>query len=366
MHGGILRIAGRACGAAALLVLAACGRAEDGAAAASSGGQSARAADTLHSQILYAGDELSRPQSIGVVDDWVLVGDVPRPHALHVISRTGRYLRSWGREGRGPGEFLHLWGIQPVGRGSEAWLYDPSQSRLTRVDVGALADRQDDVLRASVNLVGDVVPMTALWSGDSLVTSSGLFTNGRLARFDAFGRMRGVAGPLPPAPASVPPAVSQHAYSGTLVRHPSDGRLAILTRHADRVEIYTADGEALGVSRGPAGFEPVYEMQVRGGQPVMVSGDGLRFGYVEASAAGDHIYGLYSGFTRGQLPGRANFGGEVHVFDWDGNLHRILPLDRRALAIAVTPDERTLYTVVHAPEPAVLQYQLSAPGGRPR
>jgi hypothetical protein len=312
----------------------------------------------LAGTVLYGGDRLSRPQSIGIVDDWVLVGDVPRPHALHVISRAdGRYLTSWGRRGEGPGEFSSLWGIQPAGPG-EAWLFDPALVRLLRVDVSALVAGAPNPLRRTLVLRGEYVPMTAVWMADSLVVSSGMFSGGRLAQFDASGNPRRVVGPLPPAKPNVPAAVAQHAYAGTLVRHPSRPLLAIGTRHADRVEIYRADGELVTVARGPANFEPVYEPMVRGNTPVMATGDDLRFGYVDLFAAGDWLYALYSGVTRAERPGKASFGGEVHVFDWDGRLRARYALDALALGLAVDPAGRTLYTIRHDPEPAVLQYRL--------
>lgn len=320
--------------------------------------QPAPVGDTLRATVLFDGDALGRPQSIGVLDDWLLVSDLPRPNALHVIRRSdGRYLTSWGREGGGPGEFRTLWSIQPAGRGS-AWLYDPGQTRLTLLDVPALLAGAGDPVRRSLTLRADLMPMTALWASDSLLVSSGLFVRGRLALFDGRGRLKGTAGPLPPAREGVPPAVAQHAYSGTLARHPARPLVAIGTRHADRVEIYQTDGRLLRVARGPRAFEPAYEVQVRGGQPSMASGGDMRFGYVDLAAAGEHLYGLYSGRSRDERPGRAFYGGEVHVFDWNGRLLRIHPLDHLALALAVSADERTLYTVRHDPAPAVLQVPL--------
>jgi len=320
--------------------------------------QSPSVADTLRATVLFDGEALGRPQSVGVVGDWLLVSDVPRPHALHVIRRSdGRHLKSWGREGGGPGEFRNLWSIQPDGRG-RAWLYDPGQTRLTLLDLPTLLADRGDPVRRSVNLRADLMPMTAVWVSDTLLMSSGMFARGRLALFDAAGRLKATAGPLPPAREGVPPAVAQHAYSGTLVRHPSRPLVAIGTRHADRVEIYHADGRPVRVARGPRGFEPVYEVQVRGGVPVMASGGEMRFGYVDLAAAGEHLYGLYSGHSREERPGRASFGGEVHVFDWNGVLVHVLPLDHLALALAVSDDERTLYTVRHDPTPAVLQHAL--------
>lgn len=298
-----------------------------------------------------------RPQSVGVLGDWLLVSDIPRPHALHVIRRTdGRYLKSWGREGAGPGEFRTLWSIQPADGGS-AWLFDPTQTRLTLLDVPALLAGAGNPVRRSVSLRADLAPMTAVWMSDTLVVSSGMFTRGRLATFDSAGRLKSTAGPLPQAE-GVPSAVAQHAYAGTLVRHPSRPLVAIGTRHADRVEIYEADGRLLQVGRGPRNFEPAFEVQVRGGAPIMASGDDMRLGYVDLAAAGEHLYGLYSGRSRAERPGQAFYGGEVHVFDWSGRLLRILPLDHLALALAFSPDERALYSLRHNPTPAVLQHAL--------
>lgn len=307
---------------------------------------------------MYEGEALGRPQSIGLVGEWLLVGDAPQPAALHVFRRgDGHHLASWGREGGGPGEFRALWGIDPAGD-SGAWLYDPQQSRLTLVDVPALVEGRQPPVRRMVNLQSELVPMTAIWLADTLLVSSGMYTGGRLALFDGDGRLKRTAGPLPPARKGVPPQVAQHAYSGTLVRHPSRPMLAIGTRHADRVEIYQPDGRLVRVGRGPGNFEPVYEVAVAGNAPVMGSGGDMRFGYIGLTAAGDRLYGLYSGATRDERPGKASFGGEVHVFDWDGRLLRVLPLDHLALALAVSADERALYTVRHEPTPAVLRTPL--------
>jgi TolB-like 6-blade propeller-like len=215
-------------------------------------------------------------------------------------------------------------------------------------------------VRETVVLRSDLGPMNAVRLSDSLIVSLGLFTRGRLALFSGAGTLRRVVGPLPPTRDGVPATVAQHAYTGTLVRHPHRPWLALATRHADRVELYDLDGTLRRVARGPAEFEPVYEAQVRGGAPTMATGDDLRFGYVDAAAAGDRLYALYSGHTRGERPGRANFGQQVHVFTWNGELQRVIPLDQPVLGIAVSGDGHTMYAVRHDPEPAILRYQLPA------
>lgn len=355
----IVRAGARLPGAIVAVILAGgCGRDASRVAVTDGQAQHATASDTLRSAVLFGGDQLGQPQSVAVMGEWLLVSDKPGPHALHLLGReNGRLVRSWGREGAGPGEFRTLWGIQPA-RDGGAWLYDPSLSRLTLVDVPALAAGRPDVIRRSVNLRAELLPMTALWAADTLLVSSGMFRQGRFAHFDDAGELKRVVGPLPPMRDGVPAQIAQHAYSGSLVMHPSQPLLALGTRHADRLEIYRPDGGLVRVARGPRGFEPAYEMRVIAGEPSMASGEDMRFGYVDLAAAGAHLYGLYSGYSRGERPGRAFYGGEVHVFDWGGNLLRVLPLDHLALALAVSDDERTLYTVRHDPTPAVLQHAL--------
>lgn len=337
---------------AAACIVGACG--ESGQApgpAAEPGGP-----QPLAGEVIYAGDSLGIPHLLAVAGEHLLVTDIGGGASLHVL-REGRRVAAFGREGPGPGEFSAIRTLQPSADGRTVWLYDLGNTRLTLLDLDLVLAGQGAV-RQTVVLRSDLGPMNAVRVSDSLIVSSGLFTRGRLAFFTGSGRLDRVAGALPPAREGVPVTVAQHAYTGTLVRHPHKPLLAIATRHSDRVEYYGPDGALRGIARGPAKFEPVYKVQVRGGAPTMASGDDLRFGYVDAATAGDHLYALYSGFTRGERPGRANFGQQVHLFDWHGNLRRVIPLDQPVLGIAVTDDGRTMYAVRHDPEPAVLRYQL--------
>lgn len=312
----------------------------------------------LTAEVLYSSDSLAIPHLLAIAGERLLVTDIGGGPSLHVLHR-GRRIASFGREGHGPGEFSGIRTLQPSADGRTVWLYDLGNTRLTLLDLDSVAAGRGAV-RETVVLRSDLGPMNAVRLSDSLIVSSGLFTRGRLALFSGEGTLQRVVGPLPPAREGVPATVAQHAYTGTLVRHPHQPWLALATRHADRVELYGLDGTLRRVARGPVEFEPVYEAQVAGGAPTMASGEDLRFGYVDAAAAGDRLYALYSGHTRAERPGRANFGQQVHVFTWDGELQRVIPLDQPVLGIAVSDDERTMYAVRHDPEPAILRYELPA------
>jgi len=315
----------------------------------------------LAGEIVYTSDSLALPHLLSLVGEHLLVTDAGGGASLHVL-KNGRRLASFGRPGKGPGEFSSIRTLQPAPDGRSVWLFDPGNSRLTLLDLDAVLAGSRDAVRETVVLRSNLLPLNAVRLRDSLIASSGLFTEGRLALFANSGDLRRVVGPLPAAPEGVPVTVAQHAYTGTLVRHPRRPLLALATRHADRVELYGTDGTLRTIARGSKRFEPMYEVQARDGVPLMATGEDLRFGYVDLAAAGDRLYALYSGHTRAERPGRANFGRQVHVFDWNGRLLRILPLDQPVLGIAVDADARTLYAVCHDPEPAIVRYPLPAEG----
>jgi TolB-like 6-blade propeller-like len=242
---------------------------------------------------------------------------------------------------------------------SEVWIYDGRLQRLVKID---LRNKTALVGGEAVNLRSNHALLSAVWMRDGSILSSGLFPRGRLARFNQDGRLSEMLGRVPTG-AKGPAAVIQHAYSGTLVARPDRKRFALLNRHADRMEIFGGDGHPLRTVTGPAGFLPVYAVRWRAGLQVMASGRDLRFGYIAASATQRAVYGLYSGRSRAELPGGANYGTFVHEYDWEGRLRRVFKLDAYAIGIAVDPEGSTLYASRLYPTPAILRYRLPPEDG---
>ena len=79
---------------------------------------------------------------------------------------------------------------------------------------------------------------------------------------------------------------------------------------------------------------------------------------ISLSATPDRILALFSGRTRGQSPGRANYGKIVHIFDWNGQYLEAMALDRDVLMIAAPDTSGRFCALVESPEPAVVCYRL--------
>lgn len=312
----------------------------------------------LKGRLLAAGDYLGAPTEVAALGDRLLVIDAMSDSVLHLIdAQSGGHLRSLGRRGEGPGEYRGAWSLaRESGRPHEAWVYDVQLGRLTRVDLrpNAPAPAQAEIVR----IQGDALAMQPVWVQDSLLASLSLSTRGRLSFFGADGVFRRAAGPLPQGDGEVPPAILQQAWTGTLASNPRTGRLAVVTRHADRVEIYHPDGTPVRKVRGPFGFDPHFTVARVQGQPVMAPGDAMRFGYTDAEPTANEIYALFSGRTNEAFKGASSFARYVHVYDWQGELKRVYRLDSDVLTIALSPDGTRLYGVRREPEPGIVVFSL--------
>lgn len=156
-------------------------------------------------------------------------------------------------------------------------------------------------------------------------------------------------GSAPVSPEEVRRQVWLRASQSRLKPRPDRSRWAVVSRFADRLEIYHARGSLLAVGDRPFDFDP---------QDLTREDPGaVRFGYIDVATTDSRIYALFSGRTRAE--GQANYGGRIHVFDWDGRLLDVWELDTRLIALAVTPDDGHLYGVSHHPVPAVRSYTLN-------
>lgn len=315
----------------------------------------------LSSRELDASGMLAAPTDLALVGRYLVLLNTRGDSAIHVYdTQTDKLVRSFGREGGGPGEFRGAWSLDPEpGSRSAFWVFDIGLQRFARIDLDRDFAPGARYGTRIVQMQGSAPVLSPVWVGDSLLVSPGVFAEGgRLAWFASTGRMRSVVGDDPPGRADVPMQVRQHAYQSTVRPNPQRTLLAAGTRHADRLEILRVDGSRVAAAARPANFEPVYKTTLRAGQPTMDSGDEMRFGYIDLATTSDRIYALYSGRKRADFPGQANYGEYVHVYDWNAKLIEVIGLDSPAITIEADEAQQKLYAVRHNPTPALLVYDL--------
>ena len=310
---------------------------------------------------LHRSDRLGMPYRLAVVGDHVVIIDLAADSAMHVVHRrTGAFVRSFGRQGEGPGEFKTVWSLDPVaGSTHELWVYDAGLNRSTYVDLRDGFFEQERLGERMITFVSVASLTGPVRTSRNQFLSLGLFPEGRLGVFGEDGRQAGTVADLPPGAEELAPNIRQHAYQATLLAHPDRHLLAAATRHASRLEIYRSDGSVVAHTEGPLAVAPDYRRSEGGPRSRFVMSKDARFGYVDVAVSRDFIFALFSGRSRESFRGiSATLARYVHVFDWAGEFRGALRLETDAISIAVDDAAATLYAVEHEPAPAIAAYDL--------
>lgn len=304
---------------------------------------------TLHGDVLLQSDALALPMALAVAGDRLILADDYADRHVRVIRRSdGTIERSFGTTGRGPREFENIFSIDVINPSGELLFHDPTLQRITRVDLNGDFHGDRWVSDRTYKLNANATLLATMWSPKGLV-GVGSMEGGRLAHLSPEGRLLSVSGGTPVRPSEARRAVWHRAMQTRLKPRPDRERWAVVSRFADRVEIYDADGALTALGDRLYRFDPQ--------DLVQEDPEAVRFGYIDVATTESRIYALFSGRTRGE--GEANYGDRIHVFDWDGHLLDVWQLDSRLISLAVTPDSEELYGVRHAPMPAVVHYSLN-------
>lgn len=314
----------------------------------------------------YAGRELvgrsgnlALPYAIAVVGRFLAVGDNADTMLALFDRMSGERVAAAGRRGAGPGELEGVWTLQGLVADSgtnRIWVFDADQNRVVEYGVS-----NSGALKFTGRQVESQLPGKTLsfyWVSDTIIVAVGYFSQGRFFIADSTGRPTVALGAIPYASATFPALAAQQALQPTAAVRPGGRAVAIAARYAGRIDIYDTRTGELHTADVPIPFEPDLKLLRNDKIPVLFQGPDTRFGYVSIAATSSRIYALFSGRTRTAFPHRANFGSQVHVFDWNGKFLNSIELGLDALQIAIDPAGTTMYVVSHDPEPSVVVYDL--------
>jgi hypothetical protein len=280
-------------------------------------------------------------------------------------TQSGDVIANGARRGQGPGEALIVWSLQlskePDGRVSLA-AYDFKSMRLSTFDVVGSHLQY----RTARQLAIAGAPQNVLRLKDSTLAVAGAFADARWYLID----VDGIAVPKSNVPwldKGMPAFAAQQALQPALAVKPSGDFIALGARYAGRLDIFRVrDGTQLS-AKCPVPFDPEFRFVYRGSTPVFRQGSDTRFGYLSVTATDSEILALFSGRTRRSYPRRADYGDQLHIYDWHGRLLGVRQLAQEVYAIAVDPQGTRLYGLAERPEAAVIYFaapQLASPEKR--
>ena len=312
-------------------------------------------------EVVRGADLLTDPYALSVLGDYIAVGD-KADSALKLFDKTsGKLVASTGRRGAGPGEFMQIGAVQIRGDNngpSTVWAFDRAQLRLSQFRIG---DHSLEYAGTAMTVGVPGAAVTELWLDDTTLVAAGIFEKGRYFLSDPVGNLSRPFGRIPTIGLEAPAVAAAQALQPSLAVHPGGSLIAIGARYAGRIDIFRVREDSSILAATPLPFEPdIRATRNQAGFPIFVQNGSTRFGYISITATPTRIFAVFSGRTRSDHPGAANYGDQIHVFSWDGTLRQILSVDRDLFAIAVDGGGSRLYALVDEPEPAIVLYKLAA------
>lgn len=140
------------------------------------------------------------------------------------------------------------------------------------------------------------------------------------------------------------------AYQAFLLSKPSGDKVVMAYRRVDAIELFDLKNEANNkVVRGPISNELKLKFQKKGVINLFLKDKEIINTFVGGTVTDKYIYLPFSGKKKHQknitdIKFNYNYAKYIHVYDWDGNPVKKIILDRNIMAIAVSKDDKTLYS----------------------
>ncbi len=138
-------------------------------------------------------------------------------------------------------------------------------------------------------------------------------------------------------------------YQGNMVKNDRMNRGAVLTIRSANVDIFDLADSIRTVKQIHLNFPRVFNESGESGNTKTRSvsySTQNEAAFISAKATSEYIYALYSGRSYSEYGGRDDFGTTVFVIDWEGNFIKRIELDEDTNAIAVSPDNTFLFSLV--------------------
>lgn len=295
--------------------------------------------DTLFavSEFVPEGTAFLKPEEIWAEDSLILLMTYREEHFFHLYARNGKHLRSFGRYGEGPEDFLAPVSME-VSDGVLK-VYDNFRFRYMSCPMAEIMDENREVVfdkrevPVFVENITECRPDTFFFLGGTERLIGCLQGNDTLSCID-----------YPQEYLSYSPMARHLLFQGTMKQHPAHDKLLFAASRFAYLHFFTvsADGNLKSLKCHFSG-KPLFK-DVSGGDVYAVSLEkDNKSGYNAVSVTSDYVYALYNG--RASTDSRSYFGNRIFVFDWEGNPVREWVLDEDAWKIYVDEQNHWLYTI---------------------
>jgi hypothetical protein len=206
-------------------------------------------------------DNIYTPQVMKVIGDKLLISDNGGESAFHVLEIQDdlslEYIRGIGKKGRGPGEFVRL--MDFVDADSLIYVYDGAQMKLVGYDLDLNILSNHEINLSTLGMASSFYSVTP----DEFI-AIGLFFDDRFQAYDSKGDILGQFGEIIPIKESFTKRDNALAWRSFGAVNPEGAKVYLFSANADRIEMYSAQGELLKTIQGKSNPVPNMDLDESG------------------------------------------------------------------------------------------------------
>ncbi|HEK86396.1 MAG: BF3164 family lipoprotein [Candidatus Saccharicenans sp.] len=300
------------------------------------------------------------PRRIGLINNYLVLGDYKADKIVRIVDlKSAKLLKSFGRRGQGPDEFISFSQIiQDPQDQNSFWIFDLSTGNFKKFNIIKIlnCNYYPEKIIKIVEETG--IPFRLTLSPDGKILALGAFFKGRVAIYDTNGNFIRIIGKIPVKEEKF---ASQHSqgFQGEIVYRDKSNEIYVATLYGSIVEKYNPNGDLISTLYGPESFFPQYDVVPAGQYYTMAPNKKTRFGYFDICYNNkiDRLFLLYSGRNFFE---KENLGNIIYVLDENDEILEQIELDKNIFEMEITEDGSTIFGLTE--NGVVLKFQYKSIG----
>lgn len=310
--------------------------------------------EKLNSSI-FNNSDIYAPVSITIINNYLLCIDHKAEKIIKIFSlKSTKLLKSFGRLGQGPNEFIGASEIIPDPKDKNVfWIFDVTTRKLKKYNIIEILNDKFEPEKIIEIINGNGAPFHLLITTDEKIIGVGAFFKGRISIYNMNGDFIRSIGKIPVIlkKERFGPQHS-HGFIGKFIFKEKSKEIFIATRYGAIIEKYNIENEKLvSTYYGPDLFFPEYKIVPVGDYHTMTYNKKTRFGYLDICYCKnlDRLFLLYSGkYQYNKENKEPNSSNIIYVLDNNGIIIEQIELDKEVYQMTISDDGSTIFGVTES------------------
>lgn len=283
------------------------------------------------------------PKTLKLVDSTLIIFNSTKNIKSYLYNyslKTGKLSDGYLHKGRGPGEALGAASFGIID--DNLWIYDVTLKKILFIDKNkAIESKIETPTEYSIK---DNYYQMLILDNNRFLANGNVNSKYKIQEMNFSEELLNEYGEFKKIPDYMPLDALKDAYHSFLYLSPSKEKLVVPYLYTDVIEIYNLKIPFKSIAvQGPIGIDIDFKVGKRKNYNYMEKNMGIRKTFLAGSVTENYIYLAFSGLSYAERD-NINYCKFIYVYDWDGNPIKRINLDRHIKGLAVSKDDKTIYT----------------------